>query len=141
MITPHRKNGKKPKAQYGRTLGRYERRWKVDRLFAWLGIFWRFLVSCEQRPENFLGLVAGLHSCPAQVFVRWLLIYRLSRQQAKEVVRRVVQCMEEAVLARVARTQQRAEAGSTPPFEPLQLASPFPRLLYPSGAGEDRDGC
>jgi transposase len=57
MIAPHRTNRKKPKTQAGRKLRGYERRWKVDRLFARLGNFRRFLVSCDQRPENFLGLV------------------------------------------------------------------------------------
>lgn len=37
MIAPHRRNRKKAKTQDGRKLRRYKRRWKVERLFAWLG--------------------------------------------------------------------------------------------------------
>ena len=36
MIAPHRRNRTKPKTQDGRKLRRYQRRWKVERLFAWL---------------------------------------------------------------------------------------------------------
>ncbi len=57
MIAPHRKNRKKPKTQDGRKLRRYKRRWKVERLFAWLGNFRRLVVRYEQRAENFLGFV------------------------------------------------------------------------------------
>jgi transposase len=39
MIAPHRSNRKKPKTQDGRKLRRYKRRWKIERLFAWLGNF------------------------------------------------------------------------------------------------------
>ena len=37
MIAPHRKGRKKSKTQDGRKLRRYKKRWKVERLFAWLG--------------------------------------------------------------------------------------------------------
>jgi hypothetical protein len=37
LIAPHRRNRKKPKTQDGRPLRRYKRRWKIERLFAWLG--------------------------------------------------------------------------------------------------------
>jgi transposase len=37
MIAPHRRARKRPKAQDGRPLRRYKRRWKMERLFAWLG--------------------------------------------------------------------------------------------------------
>ena len=57
MIAPHRKNRKKPKTQDGRKLRRYKRRWKVERLFAWLGNFRRLVVRYERRAGNFLGLV------------------------------------------------------------------------------------
>jgi hypothetical protein len=36
MISPHRSNRTKTKAQDGRRLRRYERRWIVERFFAWL---------------------------------------------------------------------------------------------------------
>ena len=36
---------------------RYKRRWKVERLFAWLGNFRCLVVRYERRPENYLGFV------------------------------------------------------------------------------------
>ena len=55
MIAPHRRGRRK--TQDGRRLRRYRRRWKVERLFAWLFNFRRFVVRYEYHPENFLGLV------------------------------------------------------------------------------------
>ncbi len=57
MIAPHRRNRKKPKTQDGRKLRRYKRRWKIERLFAWLHNFWRLVVRYERRAENYLGFV------------------------------------------------------------------------------------
>jgi transposase len=57
MIAPHRENRKKPKTQDGRKLRRYKRRWKVERLFAWLSNFRRLVVRYEYKAENFLGMV------------------------------------------------------------------------------------
>ncbi len=57
MIAPHRRNRRKPKTQDGRKLRRYKRRWKVERLFAWLGNFRRLVVRYERRAENYLGFV------------------------------------------------------------------------------------
>jgi transposase len=57
LIAPHRRNRKKPKTQDGRKLRRYRRRWKIERLFAWLGNFRRLVVRYEYHAENFLGLV------------------------------------------------------------------------------------
>jgi transposase len=58
MIAPHRKNRKKKKTQDGLKLRRYERRWKIERLFAWLSNFRRRLVvRYEYKAENFLGMV------------------------------------------------------------------------------------
>jgi transposase len=57
MIAPHRRNRKKPKTQDGRPLRRYKRRWKVERLFAWLGAFRRLVVRYERHALNFLGFV------------------------------------------------------------------------------------
>jgi hypothetical protein len=36
MTAPHRRNRRKPRTQDGRKLRRYLRRWKVERLIAWL---------------------------------------------------------------------------------------------------------
>lgn len=57
MIAPHRKRRKKPHTQDGRKLRRYRRRWKVERLFAWLQNFRRLVVRYEYHVENFLALV------------------------------------------------------------------------------------
>ncbi|MFC1812604.1 transposase, partial [Thermodesulfobacteriota bacterium] len=48
---------KKPRTQDGRKLRRYRRRWKVERLFAWLQNFRRLVVRYEYHAENFLGMV------------------------------------------------------------------------------------
>jgi transposase len=68
MIAPHRKGRKKRRTQDGRKLRRYKRRWKVERLFAWLGNFRRLVVRYEWRVENYLG------------FVRWGCVMILLRQ-------------------------------------------------------------
>ncbi len=57
MIAPHRKGRKKPKTQDGRKLRRYRRRWKVERLFAWLQNYRRLIVRYEYHVENFLAMV------------------------------------------------------------------------------------
>ncbi|MDQ5809424.1 MAG: IS5 family transposase [Actinomycetota bacterium] len=57
MIVPHRKNRRKPKTRDGRRLRRHERRWKIERLFAWLGNFRRLVVRYEWCAENYLGFV------------------------------------------------------------------------------------
>src|SRR5215204_5315911 len=57
MIAPHRRRRRKPKTQDGRKLRRYKRRWKIERLFAWLGNFRRLVVRYERRVDNFLGFV------------------------------------------------------------------------------------
>ena len=57
MIAPHRRNRKKPKTQDGRKLRRYKRRWKVERLFAWLQNFRRLVVRNERSPDKFLAFL------------------------------------------------------------------------------------
>ena len=57
MIAPHRRNRTKPKTQDGRVLRRYKRRWKIERLFAWLGNFRRLVVRYERSVENYTGFV------------------------------------------------------------------------------------
>ena len=57
MISPHRKSRKKPKTQDGRPLRRYKRRWKIERLFAWLHNFRRLVTRWERKAQNFLGFV------------------------------------------------------------------------------------
>lgn len=57
MISPHKSNRKKKKTQDGRRLRRYERRWIVERFFAWLQWQRRLLTRWEYYAENFLGFV------------------------------------------------------------------------------------
>jgi len=57
MIAPHRRNRKKAATQDGRTLRRYKRRWKIERLFAWLHNYRRVLTRFDYYPENYLGFV------------------------------------------------------------------------------------
>ena len=45
LIAPHRRGRTRPKTQDGRPLRRFRRRWKVERLFAWLGAFRRLVVQ------------------------------------------------------------------------------------------------
>lgn len=56
MIAPHRKNRARKKTQDGRKLRRYKRRWKIERLFAWLQNYRRLVVRYEYKAENFLGM-------------------------------------------------------------------------------------
>lgn len=56
LIAPHRSNRKNP-TQDGRSLRRYRRRWKIERLFAWLQNFRRLVVRYELHHDNFLGMV------------------------------------------------------------------------------------
>jgi transposase len=57
LIAPQRRNRRKPKTQDGRPLRRYRRRWKIERLFAWLGNFRRLVVRYERHARNYLGFV------------------------------------------------------------------------------------
>ncbi len=57
LIAPHKQNRKKAKTQDGRKLRRYKRRWKVERLFAWLQNFRRIVVRYEYHDANYLGFV------------------------------------------------------------------------------------
>jgi len=57
MISPHRHGRVKPKTQDGRRLRRYERRWLVERFFAWIQWQRRLLCRWEYYAENFLGFV------------------------------------------------------------------------------------
>lgn len=58
LIAPHKKNRVTPNTQDGRTLRRYKRRWKIERLFAWLQNFRRLVTRYEYRLRNFEGFVA-----------------------------------------------------------------------------------
>ena len=56
VIAPHRRN-RKNSTQDRRRLKRYRRRWKIERLFAWLQNFRRLVVRYERHAENFLGML------------------------------------------------------------------------------------
>lgn len=56
LIAPHRSN-RKNTSQDLRRMRRYRRRWKIERLFAWLQNFRRLVVRYERYAENFLGML------------------------------------------------------------------------------------
>ena len=56
FIAPHRRTRLR-KTQDGRPLRRYRRRWKVERLFAWLHNFRRVVSRWETKASNFLGFL------------------------------------------------------------------------------------
>ncbi len=68
LIAPHRSN-RKNRTQDLRRLRRYRRRWKIERLFAWLQNFRRLVVRYERYAENFLGM---LHLGCCIILLRYL---------------------------------------------------------------------
>lgn len=68
LIAPNKVNRKVP-TQDGRPLRRYVRRWKIERLFAWMFNFRRIVVRYEYHIENFQGLV---HLAAALILLRHL---------------------------------------------------------------------
>lgn len=56
LIAPNRRN-KRKRTQDGRPLRRYLRRWKIERLFAWLKNYRRVNSRWERKAVNFLGMV------------------------------------------------------------------------------------
>ena len=69
LIAPLRTNGPRPsrRKQDGRSLRRYKRRWKVERLFAWLKRFRRIATRHEHKAANYLGF---LHLACAIILLR-----------------------------------------------------------------------
>lgn len=67
MIAPNRSN--RGRTQDGRTLRRYRRRWKVERLLAWLQNYRRLVVRWDYYPENYLGFV---HLACILILLRYL---------------------------------------------------------------------
>ncbi len=57
LIAPHRQNRRRATTQDGRVLRRYARRWKIERLWAWLQNYRRLVVRYEYHVENYLGFV------------------------------------------------------------------------------------
>lgn len=52
-VNPRHKNN----TQDGRRFRRYRRRWKIERLFAWIMRFRRVVTRYEHKAKNFLGFV------------------------------------------------------------------------------------
>lgn len=69
VIAPHKQNRRSPRTQDGRSLRRFCRRWKVERLFAWLYNFRRLVVRYEYHAENYLGF---LHLACVMILLRYL---------------------------------------------------------------------
>jgi len=57
LIAPHKDNRKKAATQDGRSLRRFRKRWKIERLFAWLQNFRRLVVRYEYHLQNFLAMI------------------------------------------------------------------------------------
>jgi transposase len=68
LIAPNKVNRRRP-TQDGRPLRRYRKRWKIERLFAWLFNFRRLVVRYEYHAENFQGF---LHLAAAIILLRYL---------------------------------------------------------------------
>ena len=63
MIAPHKSNRVRAPTQDGRRLRRYQRRWIVERFFAWMQWHRRLLTRWEYYPRNFLGFVQLAAMC------------------------------------------------------------------------------
>jgi transposase len=57
LIAPHKYNRYRKNTQDGRELRRYCRRWKIERLFAWLHNFRRLVSRWEYHEANFLAML------------------------------------------------------------------------------------
>src|SRR5882762_2211158 len=57
LIAPHKYNRRRKSTQDGRELRRYCRRWKIERLFAWLHNFRRLVSRWEYHEGKFLGML------------------------------------------------------------------------------------
>jgi len=66
LIAPHHPT-RHSKTQDGRPLRRKRRRWKIERLFAWLHNFRRVVTRWERYPDNFLGMI---HLAAAIILLR-----------------------------------------------------------------------
>ena len=67
LIAPHRANRSRPRTQDERILRRYRRRWKIERLFAWLNKYKRVLVRWDRFVGHFLAFV---HLACAMILMR-----------------------------------------------------------------------
>ena len=58
LIAPHRKNRTAAPTNDGRKMRRYQRRWKVERTFAWLHSYRRTVTRFERSIQRFDGFVS-----------------------------------------------------------------------------------
>lgn len=70
LIAPHRLGRIKPPTQDGRVLRRYKRRWKVERLIAWLTSFKKVHTRWEYNINHYNGFV--YLACTIILFRRYL---------------------------------------------------------------------
>jgi transposase len=57
LICPHRRGRKRKPTQDGRKLRRYRKRWKIERIFAWLQNFRRIATRYEWYPHLYRAFV------------------------------------------------------------------------------------
>jgi transposase len=57
LIAPHKSNRKRAVTQDSRALRQYKRRWKIERLFAWLNKFKRVLTRWDRCADRYTGFV------------------------------------------------------------------------------------
>jgi len=67
LIAPHRGGRRRPTTQDGRALRRYRRRWKVERLFAWLNKYKRVMTRWDRLIDHFNAFV---HLACAMILMR-----------------------------------------------------------------------
>lgn len=73
LIAPLKTKGTRPsrRKQDKRSLRRYKRRWKIERLFAWMKRFRRVATRYERKAANYLGFV---HLACAVILLRRLVV-------------------------------------------------------------------
>lgn len=57
LVSPHRKNRKRPATQDGRACRRYKRRYKVERTHSWFHNFRRTIIRYETTLERYTGWI------------------------------------------------------------------------------------
>jgi transposase len=57
LLVPHRRSRRKFSFNDGRWLRRYRKRWKIERLFAWLYNFRRLVIRWEYHAANYLAFL------------------------------------------------------------------------------------
>ena len=88
LVAPHHSTRSKAPTQDGRVLRRYRRRWKIERLFAWLHNYRRVVIRWQYYPENFLGMVQLARAIiTPEVFMRWLPVVFLNPRSLISAIR------------------------------------------------------